>query len=53
MQGGKTITITVRVTPEMRDKLKALAGKEHRTLSQYAMLVLQRHLVQQEAAQPK
>jgi predicted DNA-binding protein len=50
MQGGKTITITVRVSPEMRERLKALAGKEHRTLSQYAMLVLQRHLEEQQPA---
>jgi predicted DNA-binding protein len=40
----KTVMIGVRVSPEMREKLQAIADKEERTLSQVCMRILRDHL---------
>ena len=37
---GKSMTIGVRVDPELYKKLKAMASKDKRTLSQFCKLVL-------------
>ena len=43
----KSTTITVRVSHELAELLKALAEQEERTLSQYCMLILRRHAREQ------
>jgi predicted transcriptional regulator len=53
MQGEKTITVTVRMTPSVKAKLQAFAEAEHRTLSQYAMLALMQHIAEREAREAK
>ena len=40
--------IGVRVSPEMREKLQAIADKEERTLSQVCMRILRDYLKNQE-----
>jgi predicted transcriptional regulator len=40
MQEKSTVTISIRLTPELRDKLQAIADREERTLSQVCMRIL-------------
>lgn len=40
----KTVPVTIRITPTMREKLRALAEAERRTLSQYVYLLVEKHL---------
>jgi predicted HicB family RNase H-like nuclease len=44
----KSTTITIRVSHELHEMLRALAEEEERTLSQYCMLVLRRHAKQKK-----
>jgi predicted transcriptional regulator len=44
MEGKATLTISIRMSPEMRDRLQALADKEERTLSWFCMKVLRDYL---------
>lgn len=53
MEGKATLTISIRMSPEMRDKLQARADKEERTLSQFCMRILRDHLREQEKAEGK
>lgn len=50
MEGKATVTISVRMSPEMRDKLQALADHEERTLSQFCMRILRNYLREREHA---
>jgi len=38
------LTISIRLSPEMRDKLQQLADREERTLSQFCMRILRDYL---------
>jgi len=40
MQEKSTVTISIRLTPELRDKLQAVADRDERTLSQVCMRIL-------------
>jgi predicted DNA-binding protein len=44
----KTMTVGVRMTPEMRDKLKEIADKEMRTLSNLILKILTEYLMSEE-----
>ena len=44
MAEKQTLTISIRMSPELRDKLQALADKEERTLSQVCMRILRDHI---------
>ena len=37
----KTVTVGVRMPPELRDRLKAMADADRRTLSQFCYFILQ------------
>lgn len=50
---GKTITVSVRMPPELRDRLQAMAEENDRTLSQLCMLVLRDFVKAQEAEASK
>ena len=52
MEGKATLTISIRMSPEMRDKLQALADKEERTLSWFCMKVLREYLRAAEKKKP-
>jgi predicted DNA-binding protein len=52
MADPKSTTITVRVSHELFERLKALSEQEERTLSQYCMLVLRRHAAAAEKKNP-
>ena len=45
---GKTVTIALRVPPEMRDKLQKMADEQERTLSWFCMKVLRDFIQDQE-----
>jgi predicted transcriptional regulator len=40
MQEKSTVTVSIRLTPELRRKLQAIADREERTLSQVCMRIL-------------
>ncbi len=40
MQEKSTVTVSIRLTPELRSKLQAIADREERTLSQVCMRIL-------------
>lgn len=50
MEGKQTVTISIRMSPEMRDRLQALADSEERTLSQFCMRILRSYLRERENA---
>jgi predicted transcriptional regulator len=45
---GKSVTISVRIPHDLRDKLQALAEQRDRTLSQLCMLVLRDYVADEE-----
>jgi predicted transcriptional regulator len=45
---GKSVTISVRMPHDLRDKLQALAEQRDRTLSQLCMLILRDYIADQE-----
>lgn len=49
----KTMTVGVRMTPEMRDRLKEIADKEMRTLSNLILKILTEYLAKQGAEETK
>ena len=44
MENKELTTITIRVESGLRDKLASLAESEHRALSNYLRLVLEKHV---------
>jgi predicted transcriptional regulator len=47
--GNSKLTMFVRVEPEMRDKIEAIAKRETRTVSNVIFLALQSYLKEQRA----
>lgn len=45
---NKEVTVSFRATPEMKEELEKLAEQESRTLSNYLILVLKKHILEQE-----
>ena len=43
-----TVTISIRLTPELRDKLQAIADRDERTLSQVCMRILRDYVREDE-----
>jgi predicted DNA-binding protein len=41
---GKTVTVSIRVSPEMRDELKRVAKAQRRTVSQIVMFMVEEGL---------
>jgi predicted transcriptional regulator len=48
MQEKSTVTISIRLTPELRDKLQAIADRDERTLSQVCMRILRDYVREDE-----
>ncbi len=44
----KTVTVGVRMTPEMRDKLQGMADKDMRSLSNLVLKILTEYLLEHE-----
>jgi predicted transcriptional regulator len=51
MRGTKTVALAVRIPPDLKAKLEAMAQREERTLSQFVMLLLKRAVQEEEAAE--
>ncbi len=48
-----TVPITVRVSPETRDRLKAMAAADRRPLSMFVRLILENHVEQAGESQSR
>ena len=48
MQEKSTVTISIRLTPELRDRLQAIADRDERTLSQVCMRILRDYVREDE-----
>jgi hypothetical protein len=44
MPEKSTLTVSIRMTPDMRDRLQAIADEQERTLSWVCMKILRDHL---------
>jgi len=45
---NKTEVITIRVTPEIKTKLQALADKDHRTISNFLQVAIEKLLTEKK-----
>jgi predicted transcriptional regulator len=48
MQEKSTVTVSIRLTPELRNRLQAIADREERTLSQVCMRILRDYVREDE-----
>jgi predicted transcriptional regulator len=50
MQEKSTVTVSIRLTPELRNKLQAIADRDERTLSQVCMRILRDYVREDEGS---